>query len=207
MWSDCCNLYSPPSLVELALGIGVAGVLANSDLDYKIQYDGQHDARYEESDEWSSVTKTMGEGYVVLPVYLSAMVLDCVFREDFRGGDVAVWGERSLRATLVGAPLMLFLQRALGASRPDEDPTDSRWSFWADDNGVSGHAFMGAIPFLTAAKMADDPWTKRWPWAGRGSTTTTTSPRRWRWAGGWPSWRPAPSMKPTWGTRVGGWCR
>jgi hypothetical protein len=160
MWDDWCNFYSPPSLVGLGLGIGVAAILANSDLDFKIQYDGQHDARFDESDEWSSVTKTMGEGYVVLPIYLSAMIVDSVFREDFRGGLFAVWGERSLRATAVGAPMMVLLQRTLGASRPDEDPTDSRWSFWADDNGVSGHAFMGAIPFLTAAKMTDNPWMK-----------------------------------------------
>jgi hypothetical protein len=160
MWGDCCNYYSPPSLAGLALGIGVAAILANSDLDHKIQYDGQEDARFEESDEWSHVTKTLGEGYVVLPIYLSAMILDSMFRDDFRGGIVAVWGERSLRATMVGAPSMLFLQKALGASRPSEDPLNSHWSFWADDNGVSGHAFMGAIPFLTAAKMTDNPWAK-----------------------------------------------
>jgi hypothetical protein len=160
MWGDCCNCYSPPTLAGLGLGIGLAAILANTDLDHKIQYDDQEDARYEEGDEWSSVTKTMGEGCVVLPIYLSAVIVDRLMPEDFRGGVVTAWGERSLRATIVGAPSMLLLQRVLGASRPTEDPLDSRWSFWADDNGVSGHAFMGAIPLLTAAKMTDNPWLK-----------------------------------------------
>jgi hypothetical protein len=29
-----------------------------------------------------------------------------------------------------------------------------------DNNGVSGHAFIGAIPFLAAAEMVESPWAK-----------------------------------------------
>ena len=53
----------------------------------------------------------------------------------------------------MGAPPLLFLQVATGGSRPLED--HSRWHPFEDDNGVSGHAFVGAVPFLSAAGMTD----------------------------------------------------
>ena len=53
---------------------------------------------------------------------------------------------------------MLLLQRALGASRPDE--AGSHWQSFNDSNGVSGHSFMGAVPFLTAAEMIDNSYLK-----------------------------------------------
>ncbi len=71
---------------------------------------------------------------------------------------IGEWGQRCLRATLVGVPPLLILQRGLGASRPDEN--DSHWRPFNDSNGVSGHNFMGAVPFIVAAKMTDKPYLK-----------------------------------------------
>jgi membrane-associated phospholipid phosphatase len=48
---------------------------------------------------------------------------------------------------------------ATGASRPAED-VGSKWHFWNDNNGVSGHAFVGAVPFLAAAEMVESPLLK-----------------------------------------------
>jgi len=45
-----------------------------------------------------------------------------------------------------------------GASRPSEG--DSKWRPLKDSNGLSGHAFIGAVPFITAAKMNDNPYIK-----------------------------------------------
>ena len=70
------------------------------------------------------------------------------------------WGDRSFRATLVGVPTLLILQRGLGGSRPNDINGTSDWSFWNDDNGASGHAFIGAIPFLSAAQMTDNQFLK-----------------------------------------------
>ena len=50
---------------------------------------------------------------------------------------------------------MLFMQACLGASRPDEQTYESRWQPFADNNAVSGHAFVGAMPFLTAGRMLE----------------------------------------------------
>ena len=74
------------------------------------------------------------------------------------GSTTGEWGRRSLRAILVGAPPVLFLQKAIGASRPKED--DSRWRPFNDNNGVSGHSFMGAVPFIAAAKMAENQYIR-----------------------------------------------
>jgi membrane-associated phospholipid phosphatase len=37
---------------------------------------------------------------------------------------------------------------------------------WQDNNGVSGHAFISSLPFITAAKMCDDNWAKAVCYAG-----------------------------------------
>ena len=57
---------------------------------------------------------------------------------------------------LVGAPATGVLQVAIGASRPSETAAGSRWRPFHDNNGVSGHAFVGAVPFLAAAKYTDN---------------------------------------------------
>ena len=51
---------------------------------------------------------------------------------------------------------MLLMQRVTGASRPGESNSGSHWRPFHDCNGVSGHAFMGAVPFLCAGKMTDE---------------------------------------------------
>ena len=72
------------------------------------------------------------------------------------GDAVGEWGQRSLRTVLVGAPPMLAMQYIIGASRPGETSASSHWKPFDDNNGVSGHAFIGAVPFISAAKMTDD---------------------------------------------------
>jgi hypothetical protein len=69
------------------------------------------------------------------------------------------WGERSLRSGIVGAPPMLFAQYALGAYRPIQDE-GSHWHPFKSSHGVSGHAFIGGLVFIDAAKMSENPWLK-----------------------------------------------
>ncbi len=61
---------------------------------------------------------------------------------------------------------MLAMQLLTGASRPGENLSGSHWKPFQDSNGVSGHSFMGAIPFLTAAMMTEDPALKALFYAG-----------------------------------------
>jgi membrane-associated phospholipid phosphatase len=61
---------------------------------------------------------------------------------------------------VVGLPPLVVTQRLTGASRPGESSAESDWIPMHDSNGVSGHAFIGAFPWITAAKMAENPWEK-----------------------------------------------
>jgi membrane-associated phospholipid phosphatase len=51
---------------------------------------------------------------------------------------------------------MILMQHLTGGSRPQEGNEPSDWKLFQDSNGVSGHAFVGALPFMTAAKMSDE---------------------------------------------------
>ena len=85
--------------------------------------------------------------------------------EDTLGGnnassitDTAIdsWGVNASRAYITGLPAMWAMQFTTGASRPGETPEGSVWRPFNDGHGVSGHAFVGAVPFLTIAYMNPD---------------------------------------------------
>src|SRR3990172_6974617 len=63
-----------------------------------------------------------------------------------------------IRATVAGAPAVLFLQVATGGSRPTGG--DSDWRPFHSSHGVSAHAFLGGVPFIIAAKMSASPYGK-----------------------------------------------
>ena len=73
-------------------------------------------------------------------------------------GGLYEWGNRSLRAVATGYPPVVALYGLLGASRPSTN--DSRWQPFQHFHSVSGHTFIGAIPFLTAARMMEEPMHK-----------------------------------------------
>ena len=69
-----------------------------------------------------------------------------------------------LRAAIVGEPLVFALQKILGPTRPKTDPINgSAWHPFGrfdEEVGASGHAFIGAVPFLTAAELSDNQLLK-----------------------------------------------
>ena len=140
VYEDYRNFYAIENLEYLAIGIGIAGVLANTSIDGEIQGWDQGSLRDGDSDNFSRAVRQFGDGRITVPVYLGAAILGELTKDIKAGSTTGEWRERSLRTILVGAPPMLFLQRALGALRPKED--DSHWRPLNDDNGVSGHNFM-----------------------------------------------------------------
>ena len=156
--ADHRNFYSGVNLGKLAIGLGVAGILANTSADGRIQDWYRESLRSEATEDLSGMIKPLGNGRIALPVYLGVFILGELTDHTSVGATAGLWAGRSLRTFLVGAPPVLFLQRALGGSRPVED--DFHWRPFEDDNGVSGHSFVGAIPFLSAAKMADNRYLK-----------------------------------------------
>ena len=167
-WSGVCRdhaeFYTRENMAWLAAGLSVGAVLANTGFDENfVRHEYAETFIFVGSDEFAEAfhePKFFGEGYYMLPILAAAAFSEPLFGDLPAGQRTAEWGQRSLRTVLVGAPPMLALQVITGGSRPGESPRDSHWEPFADNNGVSGHSFMGAIPFLTAAKMTDRFWVK-----------------------------------------------
>ena len=163
---DYREFYSPRSLIRLGAGFGVGAILANTTIDQKFDA-WYHDSISSGSNSLSTDVKNLGEGGMVVPVILATALVSHGLSEYVPVLEpIDTWSTRSMRAYLVGGPAMLIMQKVTGASRPLEIENASHWDFWADNNGVSGHSFVGAVPFLTAARMVENPWAKAGLYAG-----------------------------------------
>ncbi|NQV17514.1 MAG: phosphatase PAP2 family protein [Armatimonadetes bacterium] len=156
--NDYLNFYSKENIFRLASVIGVAGVFANTSLDGNSQDYFQENIRKKSTDDFSKLIRDCGSGKITIPIYLAVTFGSEFAKETYFGSIINKWGKRTLRSYLVGVPVLLTFQRVLGGSRPYE--FGSFWHLYNDDNAVSGHCFMGAIPFLSAAKMTDNIYLK-----------------------------------------------
>jgi hypothetical protein len=160
--NDYRNFYSLGSLAALGAGVGVGAVMANTPTDEKIRDFWQENVRCASTDEYFEAfhaPKILGDGYIMFPTYAGAALIGLWSEEGSFGHSVGDWGAGSLRAIGVGGPMMLALQYVTGGARPREE-LGSDWKPFEHTHGVSGHAFMGAVPFLTAAKMIQSPFWK-----------------------------------------------
>lgn len=161
--NDHRQFYSPESLTWLGGGLAVGAAIANASSDQGIYTHFQTSVRGATSDEWSETlhaNKELGNGIYTLPVMATVWAAGECFDAYPAASAFGHWGERSLRSFLVGVPPVLVAQRLTGGSRPGETDHESRWRPTADENGVSGHSFMSALPFINAAKMTDNSWAK-----------------------------------------------
>ena len=156
MWLDYQDFYSLCGLAIVGAQVGAAAVLANTSLDQNFQNWHDDNIRGGGSDNLAEAVSWLGDGAIMVPVFAGAAMLDCFARGDqpvLKG--IGNWGNRCSRSVLVGGPTVLGLQYLLGASRPIEG-RGSSWRIFDDNNSVSGHAFIGATPFLTAAMMTEN---------------------------------------------------
>ncbi len=162
--SDHAEFYSLNSLTWLTVGVGAAAVMANTGFDENfVRNEYKKNVLQAPSDEYAKQLgkfKSFGNGYYTIPIFAIAALSGPFIEELPLGEATADWGGRSLRTVLIGAPPMLSLQVLTGGSRPGETTATSFWKPFDDNNGASGHAFMGAIPFISAAKMSDNIWLK-----------------------------------------------
>ena len=158
VYEDEVNCWSLPHLAEFTTSLAAAGVLANTSADRKVASWYQESIRSRSSDDVSSVVKNFGEYTYTLPALAAVALAGKLAEETDLGSAGLEWGTRSLRAMIVGAPVVGILQVGLGADRPEAN--DSRWHPFRSEHGASGHAFVGAVPFLTAAAMTDEPLLK-----------------------------------------------
>jgi len=156
--------YSRRGFFKLGGALLGAGALIYSGVDDRADRWHRDRVRSPESDVLARGLKPLGERPWFLAWGLAAL-LDARWRST----SLTRWGRRNFEAMVVGLPLLWGLQYGLGASRPT-DGDGLRGPRWGrplrDDNSASGHAFMGALPWLTAARMADGPWLRAAAYAG-----------------------------------------
>ncbi len=136
------------NLLRLGAVFALSGVMANSAADREIRESYQGDIRSGGTDTFASGARAAGDLFIMVPVLAAT---ELYFGRTTPYGD---WASRSLRALALGGPAGLVIQKATGGGRPAEG--DSHWRAFDDNNGLSGHAFVGAVPLITAAKMQDD---------------------------------------------------
>lgn len=136
------------NLLRLGAVLGISGVMANSAADREVREYYQGDIRSTATDAVSSGARSIGDLFIMAPIL---MATELYFDRANPYGD---WASKSLRAFALGGPTGLVIQKATGGGRPAEG--DSHWRAFDDNNGLSGHAFVGAVPLITAAKMQDD---------------------------------------------------
>ncbi len=158
--SDERNFYSCGSMAWLGVGLGASAILANTNLDEQFRQAVHGPANAHNQDlMWA---KDLGTGQYVIPGLAAIYVADYWLDYNAAPGERPVaesleqWSGRSLRGMAVGAVPVLALQYIIGSSRPGESSAGSKWKPFQDNNGVSGHAFIGAVPFWTAAQMTDN---------------------------------------------------
>lgn len=157
---DYRNFYDCESLICTTAAFGAGALMANTGFDQTLQTAWQQGVTPTDVGTFFSGCKDIGEGRYSIPIFGAAAAAG-LFMEGRPVGDaIGGWGSRSLRIIAVGAPPLYVLQMATGASRPGESSAGSKWVFFNDNNGVSGHSFMGAVPFLAAATMVEDPWAR-----------------------------------------------
>jgi len=158
--------YTWDTALNFGIALTVAAPIANTAADDNVHRWYQDKVRSRDSDRFASACKTFGEGAQVIPAYLLVgltyryIKVDCGWEQ--KHFDLAgEWSSRCGRAIFVGFPTLLIGQSVLGAARPDESgPRSSYWRPLGDSHGISGHAFLGAIPFITASQMTNRIWLK-----------------------------------------------
>lgn len=166
---DQMRFYTTDYLLPLGVAVGIGAAVANTQLDAQIQSHFRSSVLNASSDDWFQhlhASKELGNGVYTLPIFGAAWLAN----EWIDGPPIfeatGTWGERSMRGFLVGAPVVIAGQLLTGGSRPSELDTSSNWQPFQDNNGVSGHAFMSSLPFITAAKMTKNLWAKSAFYAG-----------------------------------------
>jgi len=165
--SDFRNFYSRENFANILVAYGVHAVISNTAMDQHLVNWYQDSVRSSGTDGFSAHVRDLGTGMVIAPIavvgtlYYCDRITDRVRFFETRGGSfLGEFASRATRAYLVGAPTMLFSQILIGAGRPNNSDSSSRWQPFQYDKGVSGHAFAGAIPFITLAQMSDNFWMK-----------------------------------------------
>ena len=139
--------YGRRSFLKLGLALAGAGLLAYSGADEAIDRWHSGSVRGPASDRLARVLKFGGERF-----WFGNWALVGIVDAWLRSNPFSRWGRANFEAMVVGLPVLWTLQRGLGANRPSSDDGSPRWRPLKAANSASGHAFIGAVPWLTLAR-------------------------------------------------------
>ncbi len=149
-------MYSKDSLTLLSISLISAGIMANSNIDQSIFDYYELEIRNNQPDAFSKEAKKFGNKKPLLSALAAVSAVGCIFTSKDKPHFFYTYGTNTLRSILVGLAPLIAGQNLIGAHRP-RDKKGSGWALLENDHGVSGHAFMGAIPFITAANLIHYP--------------------------------------------------
>ena len=148
--------YKGNLLTSTGVLFAASGVAANTSLDSHINH-------YWQSHRSIPLNKTLdpfnvvGGAKILIPAYFLLSFSDSLYDHQTTR-TVALWGNHAARMILLGGPQQALFTHILGSQRPEQG--DSHWHFFQGKRAVSGHAFYGAIPFLSMAHNSDTPFLR-----------------------------------------------
>ncbi len=152
---DFVTYFRVDNLLQFATVFVAAGILANTGLDRTIRENWQEDFESNRTHRFFKPFKAIGGlSYWYFPIYFTAMGIGYWRHCDPVGNIIYQWGYRNLRAMILGGIQVIIFAPTLGSGRPCKHEP-SKWQPYKYVNGVSGHAFFGALPFITAAMMSE----------------------------------------------------
>jgi membrane-associated phospholipid phosphatase len=152
---DYNHYYTKETMLEWTALLSIHALLANTSIDREISLGYQKHIRNETTNHYSKSVKWIGDRTTVL-TYAGIYLLS----HSKLTPQIHTWSQSVIRTLLVGVPPLLFFQNTIGSYRPrDMKLKSSQWAPFERDHGVSGHAFLGAVPFLVGAKFTHHkPW-------------------------------------------------
>lgn len=158
-FEDCDSFYSVDSLKILAPTALACAISANSPIDQRLfdLYDQNID--HNDTKDVSKIAKVFGCNKPLSIAFFTSITGSYLLQGTDLSNPLFNWAFSSFRAVTVAMPTLILLQNVTGADRPWQE-TSSYYQPFKNDHGVSGHAFMGSIPFITAAMMVESSLLK-----------------------------------------------
>ncbi len=142
--------YSRRAFLKLGAAVAVAGVVVYSGADEQVARLNDEHPGGDAAEGVSRVGYELGQR----PWFLAWAGLAAVDAW-LRSNPLTRWGRANFEAMVIGLPLLWTVQRVLGADRPSAEHPTPHWRPFATDHAASGHAFIGAVPWLNAARAAN----------------------------------------------------
>jgi len=158
---DYQHYYSATGLSQQLIGLGLAGLAANTHIDQGFQDEWQQHLRGNTTNRLSDIFDDYGEitqYKISIPIYVFLIGIEAAYPQQPLARCLGFFGNHALRTLLVGAPQQVALTHLLGGGRPQIE--QSQWHLFKHQRAVSGHAFYGAIPFINLAKQTQLPLIK-----------------------------------------------